>query len=77
MRNSRPTDPPGDTPTGDLGIMTESTLNIAFIGDGTNGTPDDRPPATDGVADRTLTRTPTQPEGVPEGTTITPIMRPE
>ena len=77
VRNSRPTDLPGDTPTDNSGVTAGSMPDITFVGDGTNGTPDDRPPATNGVADRAETRGSTLLEGVPEGTTITPIMRSE
>ena len=77
VRNSWPTDLPGDTPADNLGVMTGSALNTTFVGDRTSGTLDGRPPATDGVADQALTGASTLPEGVPEDTTITPIMRSE
>ena len=77
LRNFRPTDLPGDISTESLRVATEGTLNITFTNDGTNDTPDDRPPATNGVADRAEVGASTLPEGVPEGTIITPIMRSE
>ena len=43
--------------------------------EGTNGALENRPPATDGVVDRAEVGMPTLPEGVPEGTIITPFMR--
>ena len=80
VRNSRSTDPtfpPSDISTNNLRVTTESTLDITLMNEGTNGALDDRPPTTDGVVDRAEVGMPTLPEGVPEGTIITSIMRSE
>ena len=78
VRDSRPANPtplPSDVSTDNLRITTEITFDITFTNEGTNGAPDDRPPAANGVVDRAEVGMPTLPEGVPEGTIITPIIR--
>ena len=63
-----------DFTAGHLRFMTESTLDINFLDEGSSRSPEDQSPTTGTVAeDRAEVGTSTLAEGVPEGTTFAPI----